>query len=121
MRRSVSLSRTLLVLAILAGLLLPLMGTVLAWAAGFETVVICRGDALVTLTLDTDGRPVETELRDHGPCLAAALPDAFAMPEPAWVRLMVAPTPVQAADLPLPPAGVWSGPPPERGPPGRMT
>lgn len=52
--------------------------------AGWDQVVICRGDALVTLTIDANGRPIEvTQAAEHS-CLPSVdlgsgqdLPDGY--------------------------------------------
>ena len=117
MSRRTRTPRALLALAVILGLLLPRMGAALAEAAGLDHVVICRGDVLVSLTLDADGAPVETALRDHGPCLAAALPRPPDPPAPSWIRLAFPPAQRPSEGGPPPPATIWIGPPPERGPP----
>ncbi|TFL18105.1 hypothetical protein [Jannaschia formosa] len=109
--------RLLLVLLVALGLLLPRTGAVLAELAGFESVVICRGADLATVTIAPDGTPVEVEIEGHGPCLAAATPAPLALPAATWSAL--------AADYKLrlpdpqsaPRARPWSGPPPDRAPP----
>ncbi|MEM9796850.1 MAG: hypothetical protein AAF919_10185 [Pseudomonadota bacterium] len=108
--------RLLLILCLAAGMLLPRTGAALAEMVGFDTIVICRGDAMVTITLGADGAPVETEIEAHGPCLAAALPEAMALARLAWTTLIPVPAPRAIAFAPLP-SVPWDGPPPERGPP----
>lgn len=108
--------RVLLALVLL-GLLLPRTGAALAEGLGLGTVVICRGDALVTVTLAADGTPVEAEIEDHGPCLATALPRPRRAPGPAWIRWAAAPVPASAGLGDVARRALWSGPPPLRAPP----
>ena len=109
--------RFLLALLIVTGLLLPRTGAALAELAGFETTITCRGDALVTVTLDGDGAPVETAIGDHGPCLAAALPDAATRPPRTWAHLRPADPSPPADTSRRQPHAAWHGPPPGRAPP----
>ena len=112
--------RVLLILLVGLGLLLPRTGAVLAEIAGFESVVICRGADLVTFTFGADGTPAETEIEEHGPCLAAVPPTSLEAPRPAWTAFVparpAAPRRLAVIVAPRP----WSGPPPHRGPPPRV-
>ncbi|CTQ50520.1 hypothetical protein [Jannaschia donghaensis] len=109
--------RLLLILLLSIGMLLPRASAVLAQVAGLESVVICRGAELVTITFAADGTPVKTEIEEHGPCLASATPNSSAPPTPAWTRLVHTPIPAPACcTAPCNPAH-WDGPPPERAPP----
>lgn len=74
MRCYAVLSRFTLVVLLVAGLMLPRVAIVLAEAAGFQSVVICRGDAIVRITLGADGVPVEAEIDEAGPCAVMDLP-----------------------------------------------
>lgn len=108
--------RALLLTLVLIGLALPRLGAALAEIAGFETVVICRGDTMVALTIDDGGDPVETEIEPQGPCLGVALPARTVRPD---VARRILPLPVgpglQARASPGRTPG--DGPPPQRGPP----
>ena len=112
-----TLGRLILLTCLLAGLLLPRSGAVLAEVAGFERVVICQGDRLVIVALDAGGTPVEIAIEEHGPCtLTDARADAGPMTQPWWALSSVRlPPPVRFAALA--PRPFWHGPPPERGPP----
>ena len=109
-----------LLLLIALGLLLPRTGAALAEGLGFETVVICTGDALVRVTLHTDGVPIETDIEDHEPCRAADLPSVLAAPVPAWHRMAATHARLLPDPPVLPASAPWHGPPPERGPPVRV-
>ncbi|WP_179380998.1 hypothetical protein [Jannaschia marina] len=109
--------RFLLLLLLGFGLLLPRTGAVLADLAGFESMVICRGADMVTITIGADGTPVETEIEDHGPCLAAVEPKGLAVPKSAWTDFVPArPRPLRWLAVLIAPSP-WTGPPPHRGPP----
>lgn len=96
--------RALLVLVLVSGLLVPRVGAAfVAVAPGVRTVVICTGDALVTITLDASGAPVELDRGEPAPCIAAAPPPEDEAPS-EWRRLAMAiPGPVRAVSAPLGP------------------
>ena len=113
--------RPALIALLLVGLLLPRMGAALSVIApGAGWVVICRGDALVTVALGADGAPIGTEVAEPAPCLAAALPPVE-RPPGDWRRLARA-IPGPAALRP----GSLRGPEPDldpypkRGPPAAL-
>ena len=108
-----------LLLPLLLALLLPRMGAVLGELAGFERVVICRGDALAVVTLRGDGRPVEAELAEAAPCLAAALPGPAPAPQRGWTAAAAPQAPPARTFGAPPPDALWRGPPPLRAPPRR--
>ena len=112
-----SFGRTLLLVYVAIGLVLPSGGALLAAVAGLETIVICRGDSLVSITINEHGEPVETELKEHGPCLLADLPPPAGTAQPAWLALEHLPYAPNPGGDSLPRASFWHGPPPERGPP----
>ncbi len=111
------LMRPLFVLLLTLGLLLPRTGAALADLMGFQSLVICTGTDLVTLVISPDGTPIEVEIAEHGPCLAATIPMTPDRPV-TTVQTLVAdhhlglPSP-----QPHPLSIQWNGPPPERGPP----
>jgi hypothetical protein len=109
--------RLISILLLTVGLLLPRAGAVLAEVAGFQRVTICLGAELVTVTLDQGGNPVETELTEHGPCLAAATPPALSLPVFASRSVQAGSAPALPRAQILPPAPLWFGPPPDRAPP----
>ncbi len=63
-----ALMRLLVLITLLVSMLPGVVGAV-GLLAGWERVVICRGDALVVVTLDAEGRPVEVEETGMAPCL----------------------------------------------------
>ncbi|WP_179378187.1 hypothetical protein [Jannaschia marina] len=99
------------------GLLLPRAGAVLADLAGFDSVVICRGAELVTITMSADGEPIDAEIEEHGPCLSALQFPETAAPTPAWTAFVPNPTVVPQELAVVVAPSPWSGPPPHRGPP----
>lgn len=110
--------RTVLVGLLLVGLLLPRMGAALAGLApGVQLVVICRGDALVTIAVGADGAPIEVETAEPVPCLTAPSPPGEAAPAD-WRRLALA-IPRAARLAPAAPRGPDPAlePYPTRGPP----
>lgn len=116
-----ALLRTLLIATLLVGLVFPRAGAALAvLTPGVEWFVICTGDRMVTLAVDADGAPVEAELIEPAPCIAAPAPAGDAAPE-GWRRLarMV---PLTDLSGPAPPRGrdPLLDPYPPRGPPRRL-
>ncbi|MEM8788992.1 MAG: hypothetical protein AAGE76_12090 [Pseudomonadota bacterium] len=52
-----------------------------------QTVVICNGDALVTITIDANGQPISADWEKKAPCLLTA--DTVADAPPAdWHRFV---------------------------------
>lgn len=63
------LTRYLLTLLLVLGLIAPKLSAAVAMALpGAQIAVICTGDAMVTLVIGADGKPIQTELEDAGPC-----------------------------------------------------
>ncbi|MEJ6393826.1 hypothetical protein V8J82_11200 [Gymnodinialimonas sp. 2305UL16-5] len=112
--------RSILIILLILGVLLPKSGALLGQLAGFRTVVICTGLELQTITLDESGTPVDTEIEDHAPCLMAIPYAAPRLSPPTWIALIPTdPTPLRRLAI-LPRSGPWIGPPPDRGPPVRI-
>ncbi|WP_208352469.1 hypothetical protein [Pseudaestuariivita rosea] len=111
------LPRGLLIACIVLGVLVPRMGAVIGEAVGLQTFVICTGDGLRAVTLDQNGDPIETEIEDHGPCLAAIVQAQLTAPPSAWQRLIGQPDGPPKALGTIITTTVWDGPPPKRGPP----
>ena len=109
--------RRVLPLLVLLALLAPHGGAALGTLAGVERVVICRGDAVVTVSLAADGTPVGTAEEAAAPCLAAALPRLARAPDRGSTTLdaVPGPSPRRAGTPPADP--LWHGPPPMRAPP----
>lgn len=101
-----SLLRLAFVVAVASGLLLPRMTAVLAeLLPGVQTMVICTGTELITLTIGPDGTPIEADDTGALPhCTLADLVEPSGPVLPAWVALHApeAPQPAillnQAAD-----------------------
>ena len=90
--------RCLTILALTLGLVFPKAGWVVAhWAFGAQTVVICTGHDLITITLDADGNPVETKDAAHQACTLGKA-DASLPPTPLAAPAD-RPEPVQHATL----------------------
>lgn len=82
--------RALLTLLLVFGIAAPKAGWLIAhWALGAETLVICTGTQLVTLTLDADGNPVEGSTPQAHDCVFAK-GDATAPPALAAAPLATA-------------------------------
>ena len=103
-------------LLVVLGLLLPKATAALA-AMGLlgETIVICTGEGMTTITLDAQGKPISTTTSGE-PCGLLAPVSHLAVPSPDWTpaerRLAAArAAPPQAR----PPA--LTGVPPPRAPP----
>lgn len=61
-----------LMVCLIAGLITPkLSGLLMHISPHVTTAVICTGGEMVTVQLDAQGRPVETEKLGYGPCLIA--------------------------------------------------
>jgi hypothetical protein len=93
--------RLTLVVAVATGMLLPRMSAVLAeLMPGVQTMVICTGTDLITLTIGPDGTPIEAD--DTGALPHCTLADLIDHPNqtlPAWIALH-APEAPQPAILP---------------------
>ena len=69
--------RLALALMLVSSLVLPKTGWIVAhWLFGAQTVVICTGTQLITLTLDADGQPVETASPHVHDCALSKAPGA---------------------------------------------
>lgn len=70
----VTASRLVLMLVLCLGILLPKVSAVvtLALPGLFQTIVICTGDSLQTITLGPDGSPVEMTQGDDPHCTLLA-------------------------------------------------
>ncbi len=80
--------RALLVVMLVAGMLAPRMSTVLAQVIpGVQTMVICTGDALVTITMGADGVPIETADQVQHPCVMASGVTLAVAGLPFWQQL----------------------------------
>jgi hypothetical protein len=62
--------RSLMVMSVCLGLVLPKVTAALAHILPNDhmTMVICTGDAMITMTFDADGNPVEQTQSDETPC-----------------------------------------------------
>lgn len=107
------------VLVLVAGTLLPKMSAaILTHLPGVQSFVICTGGALITITLDASGEPIEMATTDSAPCTLAEAGDPISRPAPLWVAMTL---------INLPPADVSENPmhardrlllqQPQRGPP----
>ena len=82
------LLRICLLLALCTGFVLPKMGAVLANAIpGIQTLVICTGAELVTVTLNAAGEPIDVAESNAQDCLRADLPPDAHRLMPVWQRL----------------------------------
>jgi hypothetical protein len=80
--------RALLVVLLVSGLLAPRMSAVLAQVIpGIQTMVICTGDELMTITIGTDGVPIETQEQTQHPCVVTEGVTLAAMDLPFWQQL----------------------------------
>ncbi len=81
--------RCALVVAVAIGLLLPRMSAVLAEVLpGVQTVVICTGYEITTLTLGPDGNPIETDAIATPHCTLGDVVETMETPTPDWVALV---------------------------------
>lgn len=95
--------RLFLICTITIGLSLPKLGVVLP---GVQTVVICNGSERVTITINSNGAPVELAEDSVAPCTNSDPLDPLSAHNPAWVKVAYidayhlpdtgAPTPVSA-------------------------
>lgn len=84
--------RSLLTIALLTGLLLPRLGGLLVEIVpGVTQMVICTGNEMITLVLDSDGVPVEMPDHDGQPCLSSDVPVLQGTPQPAWLEFAAMP------------------------------
>ncbi len=80
--------RSGLIVLLVAGLLVPKSGAVLAQIVpGVMTMVICTGEKLVTITLNAAGEPIEIHEDEEAPCLRTDLAAPVEVPDRHWVRL----------------------------------
>lgn len=84
----IRMARTLAVVALALSVALASIGFVQArhLAAGAQTLVICTGYGLVSITIDADGNPVEHTL----PCPDCVITGAAGLPEPMMVAAATA-------------------------------
>ncbi len=81
-------TRALLVVLLVFGLLAPRMSAVLAQVIpGIQTMVICTGDQMITLTIGADGVPVETVSENPHPCVMADGVTLATSDLPFWQKL----------------------------------
>lgn len=88
--------RCLIVLTLTLGLIFPKAGWLVAhWAFGVQTMVICTGSDVITITLDADGNPVQTSDTQHHACTLGksdAAPSApVVLAQPSSNALVTAP------------------------------
>ncbi len=80
--------RGLLVTFLIAGLLIPRMSAVIADVIpGIQTMVICTGEGLITLTIGADGQPVEAVETEPHPCVMSEVLTLAYADVPLWQRL----------------------------------
>ena len=81
--------RTVIFALLFAGLLLPKASAVLAamLPGAFQTIVICTGTGLQTITLAPDGTPVETTDQAPENCTLFKASLSAPLPEPFWQAL----------------------------------
>ncbi len=79
---------TLFVVLLIVGLLAPRMSAAVAEIVpGMQTMVICTGQGLVTLTIGADGIPVETPQIEQHDCVLADITVVAEMAPQFWEKL----------------------------------
>ncbi len=78
----------LLIVLILSGFLAPRMTAVLAeLIPGVQTMIICTGERMVTLTIGADGIPVEEAEENEHDCVIADTVSLAEVEQPFWTAL----------------------------------
>lgn len=69
-------------------LVLPRVSPVLVeFIPGAQSMVICTGDAYITVTLGPDGNPIEVSETQENHCTLSDIVQTSSMPEPFWHQL----------------------------------
>ncbi len=83
-----ALLRLILICTITVGLSLPKLGAVLVTLLpGVQTVVICNGAELVTMTINSNGDPIELAEDSAAPCTQSDPVDPLSARDAAWLRV----------------------------------
>ncbi|MEJ6404335.1 hypothetical protein [Yoonia sp. 2307UL14-13] len=80
--------RGVLVLLLIAGLLIPRMSAVIADVIpSIQTMVICTGEGLITLTIGPEGEPIEVVENQQHPCVMSEGVTFATVAIPFWQKL----------------------------------
>lgn len=80
--------RILTVTLLLWAMILPkVAGVLLEWHPNIQTVVICTGTDMVTLTIGPNGKPIEVESEEDAPCVMTEETVIEVDVRTAWIAL----------------------------------
>ncbi|MEL7214181.1 MAG: hypothetical protein AAGK92_16075 [Pseudomonadota bacterium] len=80
--------RGIMVLCLTLGMIWPkASAAVVAFLPGVQSYVICTGDEMVTILVDSEGTPIEQSTSDSAPCLSADVPPVATIAPSLWRQL----------------------------------